>query len=225
MRVPRVAALAAVLLLVMSTARSSTAESPANPETRQAFAAAAFRAEYDKENTDALRRWAQPLVVFIEEDRTDQDQATLSAFFEQLNHRLVNFPGVSLTESQEQANVTVRFAPLDMLGELDSIYVEGNWGFFSFWYNDFGEITNAQVLIANDVTSQRERNHLLLEEFTGLLGLPNDIDSPDDSILYQPWTTTQDLSTLDWQLLNLLYDSRLHPGMTWAQAKAALMWE
>ena len=72
------------------------------------------------------------------------------------------------------------------------------------------------------MTDQAARNHLLLEEITGGLGLANDIDTEKDSILYQPWTTTQQLSDLDWQLLNLLYDRRVTPGMDTETALRAL---
>jgi hypothetical protein len=134
-------------------------------------------------------------------------------------------PLVSVVEEQEKANLKVQFAPLAELSQFDSSYVEGNWGYFTFWYDVAQAIYKASILIASDVTSQRERNHLLLEELVGALGLPNDIENEPDSIIYQPWTTTQELSALDWQLLNLVYDENLRPGMTWAQAQSALGWD
>lgn len=196
-----------------------------HPLLRQAFAKAAFRAEYDIEGRDELRRWAQPIGVFLDGRYTRADKAFFEDFIRQLNEKVEGLPEVSLVNAYSKAKVRIQFGPLHKLGKLLPGYVEGNWGYFSFWTGEGSEMSSAEVVIASDVTNQEERNHLLMEEFVGLLGLANDIDSPEDSIIYQQWTTTQQLSQLDWQLLNLLYDARLHPGMSRAEAFQALGWE
>jgi len=197
---------------------------PEAPGLRAAFAQAAFRSEYDQPGTNSLRRWQAPLRVLVEGEATGEDVSTLTAFMDELNTRVPGFPGISMAASAGEANVTLTFAPLADLPGLLAGYVPGNWGFFMFWTQE-EVIISARVLIASDITSQQERNHLILEEVTGLLGLPNDLDEHPDSIIHQRWTTTQSLSQLDWQLLSLLYDSRLSPGMGWLQAQAALGWE
>lgn len=53
-----------------------------------------------------------------------------------------------------------------------------------------------------------------MEEFVGLLGLANDHWLDKKSILYQGWTTTQALTDADWNMLRMLYDSRITPGMS-----------
>ena len=60
------------------------------------------------------------------------------------------------------------------------------------------------------------------EELVGALGLPGDHMMYSDSILYDPWTTVQDLSDVDWRMLNLLYSPALSPGMTEEEARDAL---
>ena len=221
---------AAVLaLLITLFAFSAGAESYPVPHAsvslREAFAEAAFRAEYDAEGTDSLRRWEQPILIWAGGAFTDEDLARLKSFVGELNSKVDGLPPVSIVETQEKANLKIQLAPLAELGQLDSSYVKGNWGYFTFWYDEAQVIYKASILVASDVTSQWERHHLLLEELVGALGLPNDIDNEPDSILYQPWTTTQELSALDWQLLNLVYDANLRPGMTWAQAQTALAWD
>lgn len=216
-----------VLLLAFSLALPAQAAFLVQDESqalREAFAAAAFRAEYDVQGRDELRRWQSPIRVYTTGTPTAQDLATLATFIDQLGQMVFGLPPVSLVSHPQQANVTLTFAPLDTLGTALPTYVSGNWGFFSFWNDADGVIYEAQAVIASDVTSQQDRNHLILEEFTGLLGLANDIEGQPDSIIYQPWTTTQQLSLLDWQLLNLLYDERLSPGMSQAQAFEAMGW-
>ena len=195
------------------------------PGLRAAFAEAAFRAEYDEPGRDTLRRWAARIRLFAQGAYTPQDLLTLETFVGELNAKVKGLPEVSLARSAEEANVLLSFAPLSDLPALLSGYVAGNWGFFMFWTDARQEMTRARVLIASDVTSQQERSHLLLEELTGLLGLPNDLEGHPDSIIHQRWTTTQALSELDWQLLNLVYDARLRPGMGWQEAQQALGWD
>ena len=74
-----------------------------------------------------------------------------------------------------------------------------------------GSESDAGIVIATDVTTQRDRNHLVQEELVGALGLTNDHWDDKTSILYQGWTTTQSPSPLDWQMLNFLY-SPLNPS-------------
>lgn len=196
-----------------------------HPLLRQAFAESAFRAEYDIEGRDELRRWAQPIGVFLDGRYTRADKAFFEDFISQLNEKVEGLPEVYLVNAYRKAKVRIQFGRLNRLGKLLPGYAPGNWGYFSFWTGEGSEMSNAEVVIASDVTNQQERNHLMMEEFVGLLGLASDIDSPEDSIIYQQWTTTQQLSELDWQLLNLLYDARLSPGMSRAEAFKALGWE
>lgn len=222
----RAAVLALLIVLLAFSAGAEASPVPdASVSVREAFAEAAFRAEYDTEGTDSLRRWEQPILIWAGGAFTEEDLLRLNSFVGELNSKVDGLPPVSIAETREKANLKIRFAPLAELGQLDSSYVEGNWGYFAFWYDEAQVIYEAGILVASDVTSQRERNHLLLEELVGALGLPNDLDNEPDSILYQSWTTTQELSALDWQLLNLVYDADLRPGMTWAQAQTALAWD
>ena len=100
-------------------------------------------------------------------------------------------------------------------------YVEGNWGFFSYRCTR-NRITSARIGISSDITDQEERNHLVLEELVGSLGLPGDHEVYADSILYDPWTVVQSLSEVDWRMLNLLYDPALSAGMRESQVRAVL---
>lgn len=214
--------LAASVLVVVLLALSAVPARAGDARLREAFAAAAFRPEYDAQGGDALRRWAGPIRVFAGGETTREDLGTLYAFLEELAEKVEGLPAVGVVLQEEEANLTVWYAPLKELSRYEPGYVSGNWGYFAFRWNAAQEIDRVNVVIASDVTDQAARNHLLLEEITGGLGLANDIDTEKDSILYQPWTTTQQLSDLDWQLLNLLYDRRVTPGMDTETALRAL---
>ena len=215
-------ALAALLLIGLSLP-AAVAELTVE-EVQKAFEFAAFGSEYGAQ-VNKIRRWAKPIVIQVVGDATEEDLATINKFIDQLNLRVNGLPKVSLATAKQKANLTIYFDKLDNLPSLLESYVPGNWGYFAYWNDSGNRMTKAVVLISTDVTDQAARNHLLMEEIVGLLGLANDIDTHEDSIIYQPWTTTQQLSELDWELLDLLYDSRLKPGMTVKQARKALDWD
>ncbi|HSK69987.1 MAG TPA: DUF2927 domain-containing protein [Candidatus Limnocylindria bacterium] len=201
------------------------AASPEPEGLREAFRDAAFRAEYDGGDVDMLRRWERPLAVWIGGDATPEDMEGLREFVAQLNANVPGLPGVSVAQDKWKADVRITLAPLRRLPDVQPGYVPGNWGFFHFTYDDYGAILEGDISVASDVTTQAERDHLIREELTGALGLPNDLDGHPDSIIHAAWTTTRELSELDWALLGLLYDPRLAPGMTWLEAARALGWE
>lgn len=216
--------LALALVLFFFTSMPGACAELSVSEIKEAFIASAFNAEYG-DNVGKIRRWAKPIKIFIEGAATKEDLETIERFVELLNLRVNGLPQVSFTKKKANANLRIIFAKLDELPVIEPGYVAGNWGFFRYWYDKGFRLTEARVLIATDVTTQEARNHLLLEEIVGSLGLTNDIDSHPDSIIYQPWTTTQHLSELDWELLDLLYDARLKPGMSLKKVRNILDWD
>lgn len=217
----RMIALCLIMLAAFAPAGIRAQEAPA---LQEAFCVAAFSVEYGDQGNNALHRFEEPLYFYFYGDRTDEDKLKAMDFLGQLKNNVRGLPEIYITMNKDQANATVAYVPLEDMADHVSGYRSGNWGFVSFFWDGNGQMYRMEIAIASDVTSQKERNHLLMEEIVGGLGLTNDIDSHPDSIIYQPWTTTQQLSQLDWELLNLLYDSRLQCGMTWRQTKRALGW-
>lgn len=191
---------------------------------RQVFGQSVFSLEYGQADP-LLRRFQGPLKIHAYGQMTEADRAFLPAFLQLLQDGVVGLPPISLVFSQEEANITYAYVPLKDMGQHTDFYTEGNWGYVTFFWNSKQEMTGLQIAIASDVTNQEERNHLVMEELVNGLGLLNDVDQPKDSIITQDWTTIQELSALDWQLLNTLYDQRLKPGMTRKQAFRALGWD
>lgn len=214
----------ALSLLVMFSVLPGMAVTEEETHLREVFLKTVFSIEYGDDTGAAMHRWEQPIIIWAGEEIMPGDEQALFAFADELDARVANLPPIYWTRNREDANVTVAFAPLDRLHEFAESYVEGNWGFVSFWWNDAQEMDYAQIAIASDVTSQEERNHLIMEELVGALGLTNDIETDPDSIIHREWTVIQELSGMDWELLNLLYDARLTSGMTWEEASAALGW-
>lgn len=201
----------AALLLLFALCLGAAAETSPEREALEAFMLACFGSEYGPDHE--LTRWEQPIRLSLEGSPTPEDRAFAQAFIDQLNDRVAGFPGISLVGALGRPNVRVSYAPLDSLHRYVEGYVSGNWGYFSYWYEDY-RMTKAQIGLASDAANQQQRNHLFMEELVGALGLAKDIDSHPESIVYQPWTETQQLADIDWLMLNYLYHPRLSPGMS-----------
>lgn len=213
----RLTAVLAAAALVVAAAGAARAALTPDLEALYLLKLAAFGSEYGPDH--GLARWEAPIRLSLEGSPTAEDRERAAAFLDQLNERVAGFPGIRLADGD--ADIRVTYAPADELGDHVADYVPDNWGYFSFLYEDH-RITGAQIAIASDVTTQRQRNHLFMEELVGALGLAKDIEGYPDSIIYQPWTETQALSDLDWRMLNLLYHPSLTPGMSAAEADRIL---
>lgn len=181
-----------------------------------------FGAEYNSTNS-LLKRWESDIKIYTCGAITDKDSMMLDDFIMQLSFRCPFLPRISRTNTESAANVVIYYGPLDTLKDHVPNYVEDNWGFFTYKYNGDYEIYQAQIAIASDVTRQRQRNHLVMEELIGTLGLANDHNLYSDSIVYAPWTETQELSDIDWLMMNMLYHPSLSCGMSYQQARGILL--
>lgn len=217
-RFVRMLSLVMMLCLLASPALAATKFAPATAQQAQSQAlqlmhVCGFGSEYQG-SRDALVRWDTPIRIYVGGKPTKADLNTLDTFLMQLAAYVPGLPNITRVSNESSANMKIYFVPLRQLGQYVPGYVSGNWGMFHYNYTSW-RITNAEIGIATDKTNQKSRNHLIKEEIVGALGLANDHDSYSDSILYQPWTTTQELSEVDWMMLNMLYHPDVYPGMTW----------
>ncbi len=160
-----------------------------------------------------LIRWGRSIRVYIDGNPTARDRETIDTMLLNLALRVPNLPNVTLTNNRNDADIVFCFVPLNRMKDYVPGYVKGNWGYFNYYYSGDWTMLEATIGIASDVTTQADRNHLIQEEFFGCLGLLNDHYLYSDSIVYQPWTTVQQPSEVDWLMLNMVYSPLLSPGM------------
>lgn len=208
-----------LLLACLSPAgQAATAFAPADARQAQQMALelceqCIYTSEYG-DNHSGLVRWEEPLRIYVGGTPTSADLETLDTFCIQLACRVPGLPNISRVEDEFAANVCIYFVPLNQIKYYNPNYEEGNWGFVTYWYNDW-KLDQMVIVIATDVTDQKDRNHLIMEEITNGLGVANDHYEYKDSITYQPWTTVQALSEVDWMMLNMIYHPDIEPGMDW----------
>jgi hypothetical protein len=176
------------------------------------FEEIALRREYGGGSFDGVVcRWQEPIKVDISGSYTQDDYDWLLAHIDYLNS-LGCLPVISVVPTSD-ANYHVFFTELNQLPNVIPGYVEGNWGFVSINWDSNGQVYLANMGIASDVTNQRQRNHLILEEFTQGLGLLNDSYKYPDSIFQADWTETQSITALDEWVIRLLYSPDIQAGM------------
>lgn len=173
----------------------------------------AFSVEYG-DGGGQVHKWTDPIRVYFSGNYTKEDLAFFYQFIQDMSENVPNCPPISLVNRKEDANVCFYYVRLKEMGTYISGYTEGNWGYFTFWWNGSGDINRMDIGIAYDKTNQKERNHLAMEEFIGGLGLTNDHYLDQKSILYQGWTTVQQPTDADWRMMRMLYDPRIVSGMT-----------
>jgi hypothetical protein len=182
------------------------------------FSQIAFGNEFNA-NTDSLvvRKWTQDMRLAIAGTPSQADLQALYGIVIELNQLL---DSVQIILTQEQPNAWIHFVPERDFVTVEPNYVPGNLGFFYVWWNAAYELRQARILISTTGISQEERSHLIREELTQSLGLMNDAWSYADSMFYQGWTSTQQYSALDRDLIRILYDPRIHPGMNEDEVRA-----
>ncbi len=182
------------------------------------FCEVALNVEYGGADGVA-KRWEEPIRIQVTGDYTAEDYAALREHIDALSG-LGILPNISISDSD--ANYFIRFVPLDEMDDVIPGYVKDNFGYFCIYWDQNYRIYKAYMGIAVDVTSQKQRNHLILEELTQSLGLTDDSNKYADSIFQAEWTETQALSSIDWELIYILYGDDIHAGMKRSDVVKAL---
>lgn len=182
----------------------------------------ALYGEFEANHDGRVKKWKDPLFVFVRGEPGDADLATVERMITQINSLGV-VPEITLQEKEDgETNVTIYFEKLSTILEKVDGAREDNWGMFFFrWHNDperVYEMRKSFIYVATDVTDQKARNHLIQEEFIQQLGLINDSFDYDDSIFQQKWTTCQYPNEMDWLLIEMLYRPEIEAAMAGDEA-------
>ena len=182
------------------------------------FQEIAFGTEYGSSG-GVIHRWTDDVAIAVHGDPNDEDLANLCQVLFDID-ALVDTVEVSIVGSGQ--NVDLYYVPQSQFRGIEPNYVPGNLGFFYVWWDATGSLTEAKVLIATDDVTQAERNHLVREEVTQILGLMKDSYRYADSVFYQEWTEVQEYSDLDEDIIAILYLPAIVPGMTPDEALAVI---
>ena len=161
-------------------------------------------------NASLLQKWITPIHYTLYGEYTAEDLAVLSSFTDWLN-TIDGFPGIFIATTAEDANLRIHFcSQSDMIDLMGDQFLEMD-GAVTFWYSD-DAIYDAVICYRTDL-DQHLRNSVILEEIYNGLGPIQDTALRPDSIIYQEFSETQQLSPMDALILQLLYHPSLLPGM------------
>lgn len=179
----------------------------------------AMGAEYGNV-TPVIRKWKQDIKVRVNGSPTAEDERTIRTVVNELNELLDDADPNSIdieivSGSRATPNVEIFIVPHAQFRQYEPNYVPGNLGFaWPRWRRD--EIYTSKIYVTSTDITQRERSHLIREEFTQSLGLMRDTtnDRYINSIFYQWWTDTTAYTDLDRTTIAMLYRPDIEVGMT-----------
>ena len=174
------------------------------------FTEIALGAEFGDE-IPVIKKWTKNIRIKIAGDPTEADLQTIDYIVIDLNSIL---EGIKVKIVNENENVSITFSPESNFSTIDPNYIPKNYGFFwALWHDDNYVIYEASILVSSAEITQKERSHLIREELTQSLGLMNDSNKYKDSIFFQEWTDVYSYSDIDKNVIKLLYNKNIKPGM------------
>lgn len=180
------------------------------------FNAVVFLHEHGQTGREAkpLVKWQGPVVLGLSGTlKKEQLQELLDVL-----NRIQKLTGLEIRNAKkgERPNFMVSFKPRDVLAKelKHGINCQGTLSGNS----DF-HITRARALIPSD--HPQKTSHCIVEEVVQLFGLTNDSTLMSNSIFHED-SIRLSMSVSDQILLMALYDKRLRPGLTQAEAQPVL---
>lgn len=175
------------------------------PEQIDYFKEVAFGSEFGKQ-TNAIRKWQQPIRLEIKGTPTKDDRSTLDQVIKELRE----LSGQEITIVPADGNAEIHFVKPSQFKRIEPNYQPLNSGFAWVWWNDRFEITRARILISATI-GQAERDSVIREELTQSLGLLADSERYPDSIFYQGYNQVAQFSAQDAAVIKML--RYVKPGM------------
>lgn len=161
--------------------------------------------------TSLIQKWDQPINYRIEGMPNRQDAQLLNKLTEQLN-AIEGFPGIQAAKGLEQ-NLTIYFLRDEEFKTQFSHVMEGGsrYGVVQVWYNDSNGIYSGRIGYHQEA-SQELRDLLIPEKLAEMLGVSDVTVQKEITTDLKPKTII-DLSEIDWSVIKLLYNPRIHNGM------------
>jgi len=179
------------------------------------FLEATLGSEYGSD-VQNIRKWKTNINYYVLGDSAGYLEEELENIVQELHDITEESLTIQRIFNQQEANFIV------VLGD-DSIYhdlfpensheIEDQLGLSSFNYNNKYEIEFASIFVKMDKIDKIEEMHILREEFTQALGIPNDLDFLVNSILYQRRSKTNYYLDFDKAIIKILYHRSILPGM------------
>lgn len=176
------------------------------------FQLVALGSEYGND-LPLVKKWKVPMQLYVNDQSNTTLMTELVSIIEELNGLFIDGFQIVMTDDSLAANYHV------FLGEVDAYkrkypsvahLIGENRGLFTIQSDEKFNITSGHMFVETKAgIALRYQKHILREELTQSLGLPNDIKYYAESIFYEKWTDIQKYSDLDKETIRLLYHPRM----------------
>ena len=166
-----------------------------------------------------IKKWQSNIRIQLHGNYNDAEENELNNIISELSQ----LTGLSIKRVNSNANIDIYFVKQNDFKKYITQYNEQNPqdGLFAVLSkNDV--LYKAFICIDYNIDDTRKL-HLLREELTQSMGLRQDSDLYTDSIFQQnPQYTPIEYSNIDKEVIQLLYNNKLRPGMTEEEVTSAL---
>jgi hypothetical protein len=174
--------------------------------------------------TPVTRKWRHDIKIFATGAPDEVHRREIDRVAAELNALIAADVRVLVVDSISDANLIVFFG--DAQGFVaqfpcEARLVKGNSGLYHIFWNRKNEIVRGHIFIKT-TTSEEEQRHTIREEITQAMGLGRDSDRFGDSIFRSSYTTVTEYSSIDRDIIRLLYHPSLPVGLTAGEAEAIL---
>jgi hypothetical protein len=159
----------------------------------------------------------------------DNDTATIEQFKSQFNNYSYSSQ-FTWNKNTDMATIKVFFLPESSLEDIESsntisvISQDPKTGVIHYIQSTtITPYTTVENLYVNSDFNGDQRTHWILRGLLSELGFRGDTGDYPDSIFYSGSETTPQLSTTDWKAVELMYGSKITPGMSFDRVKSLLM--
>lgn len=185
-------------------------------EVFEYFKEVVLSSEYteNEENSGLVQKWILPIYYSIEGDCSVADKKIITDFINELN-QIDGFPKMYPAENGKHSNFIMSFMPSSDLAQKmgGAVNFERSDGISQFWFLLRLNVIY-DVRIGYDKSMPKAvRNAVLLEEIVNAIGISNDTETREDSIVYSGYAETDSLSEMDWLILRVLYSGEIKCGM------------
>jgi len=213
--------LVALLFILNSCTKDDPIESPENEiseltdydfEVIDYFKEISLGFEFG-EASKITRRWERDMKIYIGGEPNPELLIEFEKVKTEINTLVSNDFQIEEVNDSLDANYYMFFGSKN---QFDEIYpehrdlTEDNWGLFFLSWGGSQNLLKGRMYVDTERANLVEQKHLLREELTQSLGLARDSDIYPESIFQSSWTTTNEYSELDKDLIRLLY----HPSMS-----------
>ncbi|MFA6332885.1 MAG: DUF2927 domain-containing protein [Methanoregula sp.] len=189
-----------------------------------------FAVAFGPDNTKINKRTPEKtlLSMAVMGDYQEKDLVLLQKFTSQFNNYSTTDKFHSDLKFSDQASIVITFSSqssLDNIEDLGDLTISKNpsTGVINYLHMTVtNDHVSKEVIFINSDLKGDKRTHWILRGLLDNLGFPGETYDYPDSIFYAGSETTTRLSDLDWKAVQLMYGSKITPGMTSDRVKALL---